>query len=172
MLRYIFKLIRAMHSDTDPRQISLGFSLGMIFGLTPFSSPHNLIVLLAILLFRVNISASVLSWGVFSLLAFLLDPVFHQIGIFILTGKGILAGLWTFLYNMPLIPYTRFNNTIVMGSLIFSILAFYPVYWCGKLLVVKYREIFMERFNRWKIIQLIKASSLYKWYSRYSAMKG
>jgi uncharacterized protein (TIGR03546 family) len=161
-----------MHSDTDPRQISLGFSLGMIVGLTPFSSPHNLIVLLAILLFRVNISAAVLSWGVFSIPAFLLDPLFHQIGMFILSGKGILAGLWTFLYNMPLIPYTRFNNTIVMGSLVFSIVAFYPVYWLGKLLVIKYREIFMERFNRWKIIQLIKASSVYRLYARYSAIKG
>ena len=69
MIRYIIKLIRVIHSDTDPRQISLGFSLGMIPGLTPLSSPHNLIVLLVVLLFRVNISASILSWAVFSILA-------------------------------------------------------------------------------------------------------
>jgi len=50
------------------------------------------------------------------------------------------------LYNLILFPYTRFNNTIVMGSLAFSILASYPVYWGGKLLVLKYRETFMDRF--------------------------
>lgn len=172
MIRYIIKLISVMHSDTDPRQISLGFSLGMILGLTPFYSIHNLIVLLAVLLFCVNISASILSLAVFSILAFLLDPVFHQIGLFILTGIGSLEGLWTFLYNAPLIPYTCFNNTVVMGSLIFSLLAFYPLYWGGRAMVVKYREAFMERFNRWKIVQLLKASSLYRWYSRYSSMKG
>lgn len=172
MVRYIVKLIRVMHSDTDPRQISLGFSLGMILGLTPLSSPHNLLVLLAVLFFRVNISAAILSWVVFSLLAFLLDPLFHQIGLFVLTQTDILEGLWTSLYNAPLFPYTRFNNSVVMGSLIFSLLAFYPVYWGGRTMVVKYRETFMERFNQWKITQLFKASSLYKWYSRYSVMKG
>jgi len=30
MVRYVIKLIKVMHSDTDPRQIALGFSLGMI----------------------------------------------------------------------------------------------------------------------------------------------
>lgn len=172
MVRYIVKLIRVMHSDTDPRQISLGFSLGMILGLTPLSSPHNVFVLLAILFFRVNISAAILSFGVFSLLAFLLDPLFNLIGLSVLTQVDILQGLWTSLYNTPLFPYTRFNNSVVMGSLLFSLVAFYPVYWGGRIIVVKYRETFMDRFNRWKITQLFRASSLYKWYARYSAMKG
>lgn len=172
MVRYIVKLIKVMHSDTDPRQISLGFSLGMILGFTPLSSPHNIFVLLAILFFRVNISAAILSFGVFGLLAFLLDPLFNLIGLFVLTQADILQGLWTSLYNAPLFPYTRFNNSVVMGSLVFSLMAFFPIYWGGKIMVVKYRETFMERFNQWKITQLFRASSLYKWYARYSAMKG
>ncbi len=172
MVRYLVKLIRVMHSDTDPRQISLGFSLGMILGLTPLSSPHNVFVLLAILFFRVNIAAAILSFGVFGILAFLLDPLFNLIGVSILTQTDILLGFWTSLYNAPLFPYTRFNNSVVMGSLIFSLVAFFPVYWGGKTMVIKYRETFMERFNQWKITQLFKASSLYRWYARYSALKG
>lgn len=172
MVRHIIKLIKVMHSDRDPQQISLGFALGMIPGLTPITSPHNLLVLLAILFFRANISAAILSWAVFSLLAFALDPLFHRLGLLLLTGVGALEGLWTSLYNAPLVPYTRFNNSIVMGSFIFSLLAFYPVYREGRLMVVKYRETFMERFNRWKIVQVFKASSLYKWYSRYSDLRG
>jgi len=170
MVRQIIKIIKAIHSDRDPRQISLGFALGMIPGLTPITSPHNLLVLLALLFFRVNIGVAMLSWAFFSALAFALDPLFHQFGLFLLTGIGALKGLWTSLYNMPLVPYTRFNNSVVMGSLIFSLVAFYPVYWGGRLMVVKYRETFMERFNRWKIVNVFKASSLYKLYSRYSAL--
>jgi uncharacterized protein (TIGR03546 family) len=172
MLKQIINLIRTMHSETDPRQISLGFALGMIPGLTPLTSPHNLLVLLALLFIRVNIGAAILSWGVFSILAYALDPLFHQFGLFILTGVGALQGLWTTLYNAPVVPYTRFNNSIVMGSLIFSLLAFYPVYWGGRLMVVKYRETLMERFNRLKIVQVFRASSLYNWYSRYSKLRG
>jgi uncharacterized protein (TIGR03546 family) len=160
-----------MSSDTDPRQISLGFSLGMVLGLTPLANPHNLLVLLAILFFRVNISAAFLSWAVFTILAFLLDPIFHQLGFFVLTQMGILGNLWTALYNMPLIPYTHFNNSVLMGSLIFSLLVFYPVYSGGKFMIVKYREVFMERFNNWKITHILKASSIYKWYTRYSNLR-
>jgi uncharacterized protein (TIGR03546 family) len=171
MFSQIFGLIRVMHSETDPRQISLGFALGMIPGLTPLTCPHNLLVLLAVLFFRVNISAAMLSWGVFTLWAFALDPLFHQIGLFFLAHVGFLQGLWTTLYNAPLLPYSRFNNSIVMGSLIFSLLAFYPVYWGGRVMVVKYRETLMERFNRLKIVQVFKASDVYKWYSRYSKVR-
>ncbi len=172
MIMPIIKLIRMMHSETDPRQISLGFALGMIPGFTPLASLHNLLVLLASLLFRVNIGAALLSWGAFKILAYALDPLFHQIGLFVLTRIGFLKGLWTALYNAPIFPYTRFNNTVVMGSLIFSILAFLPVYWGGKVMILKYRETLMERLNRLKIVQLFRASSLYKWYSRYSAWAG
>jgi uncharacterized protein (TIGR03546 family) len=172
MIQQIIGLIRIIHSETDPRQISLGFALGMIPGLTPLTSLHNLLVLLAILFFRVNIGAAMLSWGVFKILAYVLDPLFHQIGLFLLTGVAFLQGLWTTLYNAPLVPYTRFNNSIVMGSLVFSLFAFYPVYWGGRFMVVKYRETLMERFNRLRIVQVFRASDLYKWYSRYSKLRG
>ena len=172
MIQQIIGLIRIIHSETDPRQISLGFALGMMPGLTPLTSLHNLLVLLAILFFRVNIGAAMLSWGVFKILAYALDPLFHQIGLFLLTGVAFLQGLWTTLYNAPLVPYTRFNNSIVMGSLVFSLFAFYPVYWGGRFMVVKYRETWMERFNRLRIVQVFRASDLYKWYSRYSKLKG
>lgn len=172
MLQQIIKLIRVMHSETDPRQISLGFALGMIPGLTPLTSPHNLLVLLALLFFRVNIGAAILSWGFFKILAYPLDPLFHSIGLFLLRDVGALQGFWTTLYNAPLVPYTRFNNSVVMGSLILSLLAFYPVYWGGRLMIVKYRETFVERFNRWKIVHIFKASSIYKLYSRYSDLRG
>ena len=172
MIQQIIGLIRIIHSETDPRQISLGFALGMIPGLTPLTSLHNLLVLLAILFFRVNIGAAMLSWGVFKILAYALDPLFHPIGLFLLTGVAFLQGLWTTLYNAPLVPYTRFNNSIVMGSLVFSLFAFYPVYWGGRFMVVKYRETLMERFNRLRIVQVFRASDLYKWYSRYSKLKG
>ena len=172
MIQQIIGLIRIIHSETDPRQLSLGFALGMIPGLTPLTSPHNLLVLLAILFFRVNIGAAMLSWGVFKILAYALDPLFHPIGLFLLTGVAFLQGLWTTLYNAPLVPYTRFNNSIVMGSLVFSLFAFYPVYWGGRSMVVKYRETLMERFNRLRIVQVFRASDLYKWYSRYSKLRG
>jgi len=129
-------------------------------------------MLLIILFFRVNIGAAVLSWALFSLIAVVIDPLFHHIGLFVLTGIDQLAGLWTALYNAPIVPYTRFNNSIVMGSIIVSILGFYPLYRLCLFLVIRYRETFMERFNQWKVVRIIKASSLYRLYARYSELRG
>jgi uncharacterized protein (TIGR03546 family) len=172
MIQQVISLIRLIHSETDPRQISLGFALGMIPGLTPFRSLHNILVLLVLLFFRANVGAAMLSWAAFTVLAFALDPLFHRLGLFLLRDVGSLQGLWTALYNAPLIPYTRFNNSVLMGSLVFSLLAFFPVYWGGKRLVVKYRETVKERLDRLKIVQIFKASDVYKWYIRYSRLKG
>jgi uncharacterized protein (TIGR03546 family) len=172
MIQQIISFIRLIHSETDPRQISLGFALGMIPGLTPLMSLHNVLVLLILLFIRANIGAAMLSWAAFSLLAFFLDPLFHQFGLFLLRDVASLQGVWTALYNAPFVPYTKFNNSVLMGSLIFSLLAFYPVYWGGRIMVVKYRETFMERLNRLKIVHVFRASNLYKWYSRYSKLRG
>jgi len=84
MVRYILRFITVMGSHRDPRQISLGFALGMVLGFTPISSLHNLLVLLSILLFPVNLTAVILSWMVFSGLALAGDPLFHRLGLFLL----------------------------------------------------------------------------------------
>ena len=172
MIQQLIGLIRLIHSETDPRQISLGFALGMVPGLTPFKSLHNVLVLLVLLFFRANYGAAMLSWAAFSILAFALDPLFHTFGLFLLRDVAPLQGLWSTLYNAPIIPYTRFNNSVLIGSLVFSLLAFYPVYWGGKVGVIKYRETVMERLNRLKIVQVFRASDLYKWYSRISKLSG
>jgi uncharacterized protein (TIGR03546 family) len=172
MIASIIRFIRVLHSDRDPRQIAIGFALGLILGLTPIFSLHNLIVLLIILFFRVNIGAAILSWLVFSGVAYAVDPLSHQFGLLLLTGVGGLQGLWTTLYNAPIVPYTRFNNTVLMGSLIIALIALYPVYLGGRTMLVKYRETVVERLSRWKIVQVVKASSLYRWYMRYSELKG
>src|SRR4030042_1102165 len=109
MIQQVISIIRLMHSETAPRQISLGFALGMIPGLTPVRSLHNVLVLLVLLFFRANTGAAMLSWAVFSILAFALAPLFHRFGLFLLRDVGSLQGLWTVLFNAPIIPYTRFN---------------------------------------------------------------
>ena len=59
LLKLLGKLIKALTSNESPGQIAGGFILGMIIGLTPFWSLHNLVVVLLIILIRVNISMSI-----------------------------------------------------------------------------------------------------------------
>ncbi len=83
-----------------------------------------------------------------------------------------LSGIFTTLYNMPLIPFTRFNNTIVMGGGIFGIVLAPIMYYVFKFLVSKYRKAILERFQQTKFWKAVKATSFYKWYMKYDEYFG
>ena len=42
-----------------------------------------------------------------------------------------LRPLWTTCYNMPLVPYTNFNNTVVLESLVGWLVLVVPIYLWG-----------------------------------------
>ena len=127
MIKSIARVLKVLNSETEPAQISLAVCVGMIVGLTPLFSLHNLFLVLAMLILRVNLSAFLLSWLLFSGLAFLLDPLFHRIGLAVLTADA-LQGLWTALYNTSLFLLSKFYNTVVMGSLLFSAVICVPLF--------------------------------------------
>jgi uncharacterized protein (TIGR03546 family) len=167
MLRTIAKLLKVLNSDAEPGQISLGFAFAMVAGFPPLMSLHNLLVLLFVLILRVNLSAFLLGLALFSALAFALDPLFHQIGLAILTAPA-LSSLWTELYNSTLWRLERFNNSIVMGSLVVSLALFVPMVLVGNALVLRYREHVLQWVMRSRIMQAFQASKLFGYYQSVS----
>ena len=89
MLRRIIKVLKALNSNEAPWQISLGIIFGALLGLTPLFSLHNLVVLFLALFINLNISMMIVSFAAFSLIAYALDPVFHQVGLALLTSPGL-----------------------------------------------------------------------------------
>lgn len=168
MITIIAKILKALNSETDPAQIGLAVGFSLIAGLTPILSIHNIVVLFLVLILRVNISIFIVGTGIFSGLSYLLDPVFHKIGFGALTA-GPLEGLWTSFYNLPLFRIERFNNSIVMGSLLFSIALFLPVFIFSMFIVRRYREHILERVRKTRIMQMLMASRIY---SAYQAVSG
>ncbi len=166
MFSQLIKFIRVLSSEAAPIQISLGLALGMIVGLTPMLSLHNVPAVFCLLLFRVNLAAFLLGWGFFSGIAYVLDPTFHDIGKAILT-QASLNDLWTALYNQPLWRISRFNNTIVMGSLAVSLAAFIPLVILGNILIKHYRDDVMEYIKNSRLFRFLKSS---KWFSHAVAM--
>jgi uncharacterized protein (TIGR03546 family) len=114
----------------------------------------------------VNLTAALLSVTLFALIAYLFDPVSHALGYYFLTDISALRGLWTSLYNAPIAPLTRFNNTVVLGSLLASLVLYLPVYFGMKKFVLAYRAHLHTKIEKWKIYQVISKSSLVRWYDR------
>ena len=166
MITQIIKFIRVLGSEAEPIQISMAVALAMIVGLTPMLSLHNLIVVFILLTFRINLAAFLLAWVLFSAMAYLFDPVFHQIGLSLLNNESMQA-TWTTMYNNMFWRIANFNNTIVMGSLVVSLLAFVPMLIIANVLIKQYRSNVLEYLSNSKVARFLQSSKLL---TRFSSM--
>jgi uncharacterized protein (TIGR03546 family) len=133
----------------------------MVAGFTPTLSLHNLLLLFVLLVLRVNISAFIVGFALFSLLAFLLDPAFHTTGLYLLQLPAM-QETWTGMYNNTFWRLTQFNNTVLLGSLVISLLAFVPAFLLGNFLIRNYRSQIQARFkdSSKRLTKMLKFASL------------
>jgi uncharacterized protein (TIGR03546 family) len=139
----------------------------LLSGFLGFVSPLNLIVLLVVFLLRVNLSAYFLGSAFFSGIAYLLDPLFHCIGLQVLTASA-LKPLWTALYNSSVWRLQRFNNTVVMGGIVVGLLGFIPFLLLSNVLIRKYRDHVLVWVRKTRVMQFFLASRLYSIYQKVS----
>ncbi|MGA9120293.1 MAG: TIGR03546 family protein [Bacteroidota bacterium] len=164
--------INILREGQTPAQVAGGFALGTLVGFSPMVTLQGLVVWLVILVLDVNFAAVLLALTLCKLIAYLIDPIFHSLGFAVLVKAEFLQGLWTWLYNAPIAPLTRFNNTVVMGSFLFAIICFVPVYIGMKRTVVAYRTHIHSRFEQWKVYKMLDKSKLVNYYRRIRDWKG
>jgi uncharacterized protein (TIGR03546 family) len=165
-LELIGKIIKILRSNESPNQIAAGFILGMILGITPFLSLINILIIFVIIIVSVNISSAILAYAVFTAVVYLGDPLFNSLGYWLLVNVSFLKPIWIFFYHAPIIPYTSYNNTVYLGSLVVAILLLWPVLKGVKAFVINYREKYDKRVQNWKWIKALKASKVYSLYNR------
>jgi uncharacterized protein (TIGR03546 family) len=169
LLKQIFAFLKLINSDTGENQIAAGIACGLILGFAPVFSLQTILVFILLFFFRIQIGAAFLAAFFFKFPAYLFDPIFHRIGKAILETKS-LEGVFTTLYNMPIIPFTKFYNTVVMGAGVTSLLLFPVVYMVSKMLIIKYRVADVAKFQQTKFWKAVKATSFYKWYATYDSL--
>jgi uncharacterized protein (TIGR03546 family) len=163
ILKLIQSIIKALHSDGTPGQVAAGLVLGSALGLTPLLNVHNLIVFALIVILNVSFGGGMLGWALFVPLGFILDPVFDRIGASLLQTPS-LRPMWTELFNTPLVPYTNFNNTVVLGSVVGWLVLTLPIFFAARYGVARYRATIGERVRQSKFYKAVTASQIYNWY--------
>jgi uncharacterized protein (TIGR03546 family) len=159
-------VVQFLHSNISPKEIAFGFALGAIIGLIPYFTLISFFVFFLIIILNVNFSAAMFSLALFKIIGFITDPIAHKIGYFLLVKVKFLENFWTTLYNMPIVPFTRFYNTVVLGSFIISIILFLPIVIFVEKFIIFYRKNLAQKVERLKIIKLLKLTSLYEWYNK------
>jgi uncharacterized protein (TIGR03546 family) len=171
-LKIIKDLLAILREGQTPRQVAGGFMLGSIVGFSPILTLQGILVWTIILVLDVNIGAAMLAFTFCTLFAYLLDPLFHWLGYQILVNFEALRAFWTALYNAPLAPLTRFNNTVVMGSFVAALILALPIYFGFKHLVIAYRKRIGSRVEKWKIYQIVKQSGPVRLYLKIRDLGG
>lgn len=155
------KLFKALNANQYPGQIALSFILGMILGLTPLFFAHNLLTIALIFLLRINLSAVIVAFIFFSGLAYLLDPVFDSVGLWILQNASLLP-MFTDMYNDAIWRLLHFNNSVVLGSVVIAYVLSVPAFIVFWVLVRTYREKFLAWALKFKIVQWLNRSTKVK----------
>ncbi|MFO7816628.1 MAG: TIGR03546 family protein [Thermodesulfobacteriota bacterium] len=171
MITLLARLLKVLNSEASPGQISAALCLAMFFAFMPFLTLQHFLILLLALFLRVNLSGFILGWLVFSILSFLLDPLFHKLGLAILSA-GSLEGVWSLLYDSGFWRLTRFNNSIVMGGFATALVLALPLYFLANALIRRYREHFMAWLEKTRIAQIVKGSRIYSAYKTVSGWRG
>jgi uncharacterized protein (TIGR03546 family) len=171
LLKQLFALVKLLNSDTGTNQIAAGVACGLILGFAPALSLQALLVFVCMFLFRIQVGAALASAFFFALVAWVFDPVSNAVGSAILE-TGALQPLFTTLYNMPLVPLTRFYNSVTMGAGAISVLLAPLVFFGSKRLIAAYRVSVVERFKRSVWWKLWSGTVFFKWYMTYDKLHG
>ncbi len=163
LLKLIQSIIKTLHSAGTPGQVAAGMALGSALGLTPLMNVHNLVVFSLLVLLNVSFGGGMLGWMLFVPIGFLLDPLFHSIGLRLLEAPS-LRPLWTSWTNTPVLPYTNFNNTVVLGSFVGWVLLAVPIFFAARYGVARYRATVGERVRQSRLYKAVTASQVYNIY--------
>ncbi|MDH5751382.1 MAG: TIGR03546 family protein [Deltaproteobacteria bacterium] len=166
-LKIVGTFIKVLKDAATPNQIAAGFTVGFAVGLTPGWPLQSLVLVFLLLLFNINLSMGIAGGLLASVISWLLDAPLDALGAWALTNQGF-QGLYTTLYNNPFWMLTRFNNTLVMGSLLAWLIMALPLFILTRVGVVQFRVRLLPTFEKLKIVQLVTGSKLYGWYKTAS----
>ena len=157
-MRFLWKPVRmladALVADASPRQLAWGAALGLFVGLIPKGNLTVAALMMLICALRVNMGAVAVSMLLASWLGMFADPLTHRLGEWLLRHES-LREFWTAAYNLPVVPWTAFNNTVVLGSFVVGLAALYPAYRCVEWPARRWLPSLQRRLARYRVVRLL-----------------
>jgi uncharacterized protein (TIGR03546 family) len=159
MIKGIAQFIAALNGNLKRGQIAAGFAWGVLFGLVPAGNFFWIVLFVVSFFFRHHHGSKILVMAVLKVLGFATSPLVDALGWEILHLES-LRELFTTMYNMPFVPFTGFNNTLVAGGLVAGIALWIPVYFIIRQLVPFYRKSLGPKIRNSKLVQNITKAPL------------
>ncbi len=161
MFSYIKKLITALNSNAHPGDIAHAVSCALLLALVPKGNLLWPFLFFLTIFMRMNKGAFFLAFVLFSFAVPFADVVTERVGFAFLRTEA-LRPAFAAMYDVPFVGLTRFNNTMVAGSLAIGLLAYAPAYWLSRAFVAFWRS---------KLQPLVVKSRLYKAFRGFPLVK-
>lgn len=149
-------MFAALNANRHPGEIAHAMACGFLLGIMPKNNLLWYLVFVFILFLRINKPFYLLMLLAGTALAPVLDPTFDKMGYAFLTINAF-SGFFGMLLEIPFVAFTKFNNTVVMGSFLLGLVFYVPLYFLSRVLVSLYRKYIAP-----KVVQSKLAKSLSK----------
>lgn len=154
LIRPFRMMLKAVLGEAKAGQLALGFAFGLWIGMVPKGNLTAIALGVIMASTRANLGIATATILLTSLASLWLDPLFDGVGAFLLSHPA-LQGVWTQLYNLPVMPWTGFNNSIVLGSFLIGLILVYPSYHYSKPWLKKYSEVVGKWARRYWLTRLL-----------------
>ena len=154
MVKALARLIVALNANTRPAEIAAGAAFGVLLALVPGGNLLWIAFFVAAFLVKLNLATMFLLMGILRLVVPFADPGLDVLGYAVL-GVPAFRPAFTALLNLPVVPWTRFNDTVVMGGFVAGVVLWVPVFLLFVFLVNLYRHRLRERVARSRIVLAI-----------------
>jgi uncharacterized protein (TIGR03546 family) len=161
MVNAIVKLLKALNGNIKKSQIAAGIAWGVLLALVPVGNFYWVALFLISLFFNHNHGSKIFSMAVLKLFAPLFAPALDALGWEVL-HFGALQPLFTSMYNMPFVPFTKFNNTLVAGGIVGGAILWLPMFGLFMFLVPVYRNTIAPKLRNLKIVKAVGKIPLLK----------
>lgn len=121
------RLLAEISQHRSPDRIAMGIALGTSFGLVPMDNLVSVGLLLAILFLPIHQLSASIAIAIVAILSPMLWPIPDAIGRWFFSmswARSCVASL----HALPLMPWFRLNNTVVMGGILFGLTTWMPQY--------------------------------------------
>lgn len=167
LLCYIFKFFDFLRKENAPWQVALAIVVGMFMGFTPSFNLQTVTYIVILLIFRIHIGFTLISFVFFHTLSVFADPLFHQLGLTLLTETPNMQKLWAGLYHAPIVPFTEFNNSLVLGGVAVSSALALPMFFLSKFCVIAYGDSIAHALINTTPWRMWAGTTIYRTYVRY-----
>ena len=146
MIKYVTSFFRAINANAHPGDIAHAVALGLFLAILPKNNLTFTFLFFLSIFIRINKGAFFISFILFGFVTPFMDVLINNIG-FWAVQLLFLRPIFIALENIPFVALFKLSNTMVLGSIIWGLILYIPVYILTRIIIAKYRKYMQPAVN-------------------------